>query len=226
MSSSVPSFQEVVRSRHSVRGFLPSPIPRETLEDLLQEAQCAPSNCNTQPWSVHIVSGEKLKALSGTLVDALRQEKYSFDFTFNTNDYPGVYKKRAADQGGRYYRALGVARGDNLTRVDIVERNVRFFGAPHAALLFMPPVGDNVRVASDVGMYAQTLLLSLAARGYSGVPQTVLGSFVDTVRQALGVPVDLKLLFGISFGTPDSAHASFGYREDRIPLDETVMWHD
>ncbi|MBK0678683.1 nitroreductase [Klebsiella oxytoca] len=226
MNSPVPSFQDVVRSRHSVRGFLPTPIPQDLLEEILQDAQWAPSNCNTQPWNVHIVSGDKLKALSAVLVEALKSENYTFDFSFDTGDYPEPYKKRAADQGGRYYQALGVARGDSLTRAEVVERNVRFFGAPHVAFLFMPLVGDNVRAASDVGMYAQTFLLSLAARGYAGVPQTILGFFAETVRQALGVSSDWKLLFGISFGTPDSAHAAFNYREDRIPLQESVVWHE
>ncbi|HBP4966862.1 TPA: nitroreductase [Pseudomonas aeruginosa] len=226
MNSQSSSFQDVVRSRHSVRGFLPSPIPRSVLNEILQEAQCAPSNCNTQPWRVHIVSGAKLKDLSATLVQALREGNYTSDFTFDTGDYPGPYRKRAADQGGRYYQALGVARGDSLTRTEVVERNVTFFGAPHAAFLFLPAVGDNVRVASDVGMYAQTFLLALAARGYAGVPQTILGSFAETVRHALGVSDDLKLLFGISFGMPDSAHASFGYREGRVPLEDSVVWHE
>ncbi|MEB1611102.1 nitroreductase [Xanthomonas campestris pv. campestris] len=221
-----PSFQEVVRSRHSVRGFLPTPIPRDVLEDILADAQYAPSNCNTQPWQVHIVGGDRLVELRATLVDALAAEHYSFDFSFDTDDYPGVYRTRAREQGGRYYRALGVARSDALTRADVVERNVRFFGAPHAAFLFLPDVGDNVRVAADVGMYAQTFLLALAARGYAGVPQTILGFFADTVRQALGVSGDFKLLFGISFGMPDSSHPSSGYREGRVRLEESVVWHE
>ncbi|WP_204352865.1 nitroreductase [Salinicola peritrichatus] len=226
MNRSVPSFQDVVRSRHSTRGFLPTPIPRGILEEMLREAQYAPSNCNTQPWNVHVVSGKKLQELSAILVDALRAEHYTLDFSFDKNDYPEPYKTRVAEQGGRYYRALGVARGDALSRAEVVERNLRFFGAPHAAFLFLPAVGDNVRVASDVGMYAQTFLLSLAARGYAGVPQAVLGYFADTVRQALGVPDELKLLFGISFGMPDSTHAAFNYREDRIPLEESIVWHE
>lgn len=220
-----PSFQDVVKFRHSVCGFLPSPISHDMLEDILTEAQCAPSNCNTQPWCVHIVTGKKLEELSVALVQALQHENYTFDFTFDAKAYPAPYNKRAADQGGRYYRALGVARGDTLTRAEVVERNVRFFGAPQAAFLFFPSVGDNVRVASDVGMYAQTFLLSLAARGYAGIPQTILGFFAETIRQFLDVPNDLKLLFGISFGVPDSAHKSFEYREGRAPLEENVVWH-
>ncbi|WP_325177861.1 nitroreductase family protein [Pantoea sp. 1B4] len=107
----------------------------------------------------------------------------------------------------------------------MVERNVKFFGAPHVALLFIPVVGDNVRVASDAGMYAQTFLLSLAARGYAGVPQAVLSYFAQTVRRILNVPESFRLLYGISFGMPDKTHPSLSYREGRISIDESVVWH-
>lgn len=112
---------------------------------------------------------------------------------------------------------------DNLSRSEVVERNVRFFGAPHVALLFIPAVGDNVRVASDAGMYAQTFLLSLAARGYAGVPQAVLSYFAQTVRRLLNVPEGFRLLYGISFGIPDKTHPSLSYREGRVSLDESVV---
>src|SRR3546814_13139169 len=98
MNSQSSSFQDVVRSRHSVRGFLPSPIPRSVLNEILQEAQCAPSNCNTQPWRVHIVSGAKLKDLSATLVQALREGNYTSDFTFDTGDYQRSAERRVGKE--------------------------------------------------------------------------------------------------------------------------------
>lgn len=222
----VLSFHDVVKERHSARGFLPAPIPRDALKEILQEAQRAPSNCNTQPWNVHIVAGESLTMLRDALIDDLRAENYSPDFTFDKNDYPEPCKTRASEQGRSYYQALGVARNDRLSRADVVERNVTFFGAPHIALLFMPAVGDNARVAADVGMYAQTFLLSLTARGYAGVPQAVLSYFARTVRRVLNLSDDHKLLFGISFGLPDSTHPAFTHREPRASLDEIVKWHE
>lgn len=220
------SYSEVVRLRHSVRGFLPTEIPDMVLTEIIEEAQLTPSNCNTQPWCVHIVSGEKRKELSSALMHSLRAKQYSLDFTFDKNSYPEPYRTRAFQQGRDYYQALGVEREDVLSRTEIVERNVRFFDAPHVALLFMPVAGDNVRVASDVGMYAQTFLLSLAARSYAGVPQAALSYFADTVRSVLNVSDDLKLLFGISFGIPDTAHCSNLYREGRVSTKENVTWHE
>ena len=58
------SFQEVIRSRQSIRQFLPTPVEEEVLRKVLEDAQYTPSNCNTQPWDVHIVSGAKKEELS------------------------------------------------------------------------------------------------------------------------------------------------------------------
>lgn len=61
-----------------------------------------------------------------------------------------------------------------------------FHGAPHVAMLFAPDTAE-ARLAADVGMYAQTLLLALTARGVASCPQGLLSFDADTVRDVLGV---------------------------------------
>lgn len=201
--SDLKLFRDVVRDRHSVRGFDPRPVSEDVLRSVLEDAQRAPSNCNTQPWQTHIVSGAKRDALSRAILEADDAEHLTPDFSFAISDFGGIYNQRAKDQGAAYYRAIGVPRKAYDQRRDASRRNLEFFGAPHVALLFMPSVGDNVRVAGDIGMYAQTFLLSLTAHGLGGIPQTMLGFYADTIREVLGVDPSLKLLFGISFGHPD-----------------------
>jgi len=93
-------------------------------------------------------------------------------------------------------------------------------------LLFMPSFGDDVRVAGDIGMYAQTLLLSLTAHGLGGIPQTMLGFYADTIRELLGIDPSLKMLFGISFGYPDKTSAANRYRIDKAPIEQSVTFHN
>jgi nitroreductase len=219
------SFRDVVRSRRSFRRFLSSPIPQQKIRDVLADAQLSPSNCNTQPWNMKIVSGQTLTSLSAALIHAHEDEALSPDFTFSTEEYEGQYKERLRNQGRIYYQALGVHRQDREGRAAAAVRNYHFFNAPHAAFLFMPTVGDNVRVASDVGMYAQTFLLSLTAHGLGGIPQTTLGFFADTVRSVLGVPHELRLLFGISFGHPDLDARENAVRLGRESIDQSVTFH-
>ncbi len=227
MPVSPRTFTDIVRSRRSVRGFLPDPVPADDIRAVLEDAQKAPSNCNTQPWQVHIVSGALRDALSAALLQADRDDRLSADFSFEHADFgDGLYLRRAQEQGAAYYRSLGVERADTRGRRAAALRNLEFFGAPHVALLFMPLFGDGVRGAGDVGMYAQTFLLALEARGLAGIPQTMLGIYADVVRESLGVKPDMKLLFGISFGLADPEGPASEYRMGRAPLAESVVLHD
>jgi nitroreductase len=195
------------------------------LRAVLEDAQCAPSNCNTQPWQVHIVSGDMRDTLSKALLADDLAGLMTPDFSFAVTDYPGAYMERAKAQGAAYYQAIGVAREAYEARRTAARYNLDFFGAPHVALLFMPAVGDNVRVAADIGMYAQTFLLSLTAHGLGGIPQTYLGHFADTARRVLRVDPELKLLFGISFGHADGAAPANRYRIGKAGIEENTIFH-
>ncbi|WP_143706167.1 nitroreductase family protein [Emticicia sp. TH156] len=50
--------------------MLPEEIPDDILVIVLEESQLSPSNCNTQLWNVHIVSGQKQQELSHKLIAA------------------------------------------------------------------------------------------------------------------------------------------------------------
>ena len=219
-------FSEIVNARHSVRGFLPARVPAADIRSVLEDAQRSPSNCNTQPWGVHIVSGAKRDELSAALIEANNNGRFSMDYSFDTADFYEEYKSRSSAQGAVYYKALGVKREDYDERKTIGDRNLTFFGAPHVALLCVPRIGDSVRTASDVGMYGQTFLLSLVAHGLGGVPQTMLGMYADTVREVLKIDHKLNLLFGISFGYPDKNCSSNSFRMDRVALEDSVTFHE
>ncbi|ACT07963.1 nitroreductase [Dickeya chrysanthemi Ech1591] len=220
------SLSETVRLRRSYRGFLPTPVPPEILRNVLEDAQRAPSNCNTQPWNVHIVSGNKLTELAKILNEKNNAGEFTPDFTFDMDHFYGAYGERKNAQGKAYYEAMNIARDDKEGRRRAVAYNYSFFNAPHVALLFMPTFGDNVRVAGDIGMYGQTFLLSLAAHGLGGIPQTSLGFFAGPIRGFLGIPDNLKLLFGISFGYPDEAAPGNRMSMDRVDISESVTFHN
>ena len=86
-------------------------------------------------------------------------------------------------------------------------RNHAFFDAPHAVFIFMPHPFDT-REATDIGMYAQTLMLAFTARGIASCAQGALGLYPNIVRRHLGLPAGHKLLFGISFGLRRSGRQS------------------
>ncbi|WP_256013725.1 nitroreductase family protein [Desertivirga xinjiangensis] len=161
---SVP-FNKLIRLRKSCRGFLPTSVPAEIITSVLEDAQQAPSNCNTQPWSTHVVSGEKLKELSAALLQELEAGNFTPDFTFDNNHFYGTYSDRQKAQGKAYDEGMGVARGDKQSRKAVEALNWKFYNAPQAAFLFMPSFGDHVRVASDIGMLHKLFFYPLRITG-------------------------------------------------------------
>lgn len=213
-----------IGSRRSVRAFLPDEIAPAQLDAIFALAARAPSNCNTQPWQVEVVSGAARERLGERLRAAAEVERYTLDFPFDENAYTGLYGERRRAQGASYHQSLGVARDDIAGRKAAVLRNLDFFGAPHVALLFMPAFG-GMRVAADIGMYAQNLLLAIESHGAASCSQTILGFFADDIRDALGVDDDMKLLFGISFGFADPDAPQNAFRIDKAPLEQTTRFH-
>jgi nitroreductase len=49
-------FMELVSSRHSVRDFLPDPIPEDVMDDILEAGRLAPSAQNRQPWRYLVIT--------------------------------------------------------------------------------------------------------------------------------------------------------------------------
>ena len=190
----------------------------------LELAQRAPSNCNVQPWVPHVVSGEALHRLRDELVQAGRDRVPPKPDWPADGRYPGVYRARQVDAAAKLYGAMGVERSDLVGRHAAYVRNHEFFDAPHVVFIFMHQPFDT-REATDLGMYAQTLMLLFTSRGIASCAQGALGLYPDIVRRHLGIADEYRLLFGISFGYEDPAVAANTARVGRAALGEAVRFH-
>lgn len=54
-------FNEIIRTRRSVRAYRPDPVPETALRRVLDSARLAPSANNTQPWHYYVVRENNLK---------------------------------------------------------------------------------------------------------------------------------------------------------------------
>ena len=177
-----------------------------------------------QPWVPHVVSGPALERLRDALVAAgLERRPIEPDWPAD-GVYHGVYRQRQVDAARALYGAMGVQRHDTEARYRAYVRNHAFFGAPHAVFVFMQQPFDT-REATDIGMYAQTLMLALTSRGIASCAQGALGLFPPIVRRHLELPEDHRLLFGISFGYEDPAEKANSARVARVAVDEAVRFH-
>ncbi|HEX7784054.1 MAG TPA: nitroreductase [Sphingobium sp.] len=215
----------LMKDRRSIRGFRADPVPQPLLDTIFATAQQAPSNCNAQPWVVEVVGGETAEKLRHALhAAAASGDPPSPDVPFTTT-YEGEYRTRQIDSAKALFAATGVKREDTAARRESFLRNFRFFDAPHAAFLFMPEWA-GWREAADCGMYAQSLMLALTAHGLGSCPQAALSQYAAIVHRELGVPENLRLIFGIAFGYEDTDHPANATRTVRAPLAETTIFHD
>ncbi|MQY22344.1 nitroreductase [Nocardia macrotermitis] len=215
--------EHLIRSRRAVRAFRPDPVPPDTMRAIFALANGAPSNSNTQPWTVEVVSGSARDRLAEALSTAHARQQLSVDFPYRDELYNPQHQRRRSEFGETMYTALGIARENQAARDAHTAEGLRFYGAPHVALLCTPADAD-ARMTADVGMYGQTLLLAMTAHGIASCPQGLLGFYGDTVRETLGIS-GTKILFGVSFGYALASAPVNNLTITRAELHETTRFH-
>ena len=128
--------EQLIRGRRATRAFRPDPVPDATLRDVFTLAGAAPSNSNTQPWHVEVVSGATRDRLADALAAAHDRGETSPDFPVAERPHRDVHQRRRSEAGELMYGAVGIRREDRAGRAAYNARSLRFYGAPHVALLF------------------------------------------------------------------------------------------
>ena len=222
-NSAADQFEQLVRNRNSVRGFLPELIPDPILEKVFDVARWAPSGTNVQPWHVCVASGPKCEELRQGFLQRV-DDKVPMSTDHEPDGRTGApWQDRKRGCARALYGAMGIEWEDRPGRAVAQRRNYEFFDAPHVAFLGMHEV-FGPQTACDVGMFAQTLMLAMSTYGISSCPQGTLRNYPDYVREYFGLEPEIKILFGISFGYEDPSVPANATRTERAPLHETVQF--
>ncbi|MET9554497.1 nitroreductase [Streptomyces sp. NPDC006645] len=215
--------EKLIRGRRATRAFRPEAVPEDTMRAVFSLAGAAPSNSNAQPWQVEVVSGAARDRLADALRAAHAEKRVSVDLPYSEGMYSQVHQSRRSAFGAQLYGALGIGAHDHEARAAYDAESLRFYGAPHAAFLFV--TGDGgARLAADVGAYMQTLLLAMTAYGVASCPQGLLSFYANTVRDELALEGG-QLLVGISFGYADEAAPVNHVTTGRAALEAVAAFH-
>ena len=212
---------DAIYERRSVRGFLNKEVPQEVLNRIFEIAQKAPSNCNVQPWKVYVASGElkdklKRKMFENVTSGVEANPDYPYRSTFENE-----YRKRQVDCAVALYSSMDIGRDDKAGRMRASLRNFEFFDAPYIAFIGMNPAFGTT-VAIDVGMWAQTLMLTMVSFGLHSCPMGTMRNYPELVREAFQIKDDTRILFGISFGYEDVNVAANKTRTTREEISANV----
>jgi nitroreductase len=208
-------------TRRSVRGFLPTPVPREVVEDILRVASRAPSGTNTQPWHVTVLSGEAKTALSAKIRevndDPVALAQHQEEYAYYPTDWTSPYIERRRKVGWDLYGLLGIGKTDKGGMHRQHGRNYEFFGAP-VGLMFT--IGRVLRQGSwlDYGMFLQSVMVAARGRGLDTCPQAAFMRFHKIIMQHIGAPDSEMFVCGMSLGYADPQATANRLVTEREPV--------
>ena len=216
--------EAAVRSRRSIRAFLDKPVPRETLDAILDAARYAPSGSNFQPWQVHAVCGALRDSIVQDALAAFEAGEIGADWPYYPDPIPEPYRARRRATGWGLYSLLGIEKGDRAASKRQHARNFELFGAPVALFFF---IDKRLELGSwlDYGMFLQSIMLLAREHGLHSCPQASWPELPHVVRRHLPVSDAEELVCGMALGYADPEAAVNEYQPDREPVDEFTRYY-
>lgn len=217
-----------ISSRRSVRAFLPTPVPRETVEEILALASRAPSGTNTQPWKVHVLTGESLDALSAKILAAFDDPAIAAthreEYAYYPTEWRSPYIERRRKVGWDLYSLLGIDRADKHKMHAQHGRNYGFFDAPVGMMFTIERVMQQGSWL-DYGMFLQNIMVAARARGLHTCPQAAFVPFHRIVLEHLECPAEEMLVCGMSLGYADPQAVENSLVTEREPVAAFAVFH-
>lgn len=214
---------EAIKSRKSIRGYQPTPVPKEILTEILEVATRAPSGLNSQPWEFTVLGGKVLDDLKQALEERFRAGTPP-DADLPTEALTGVYRERQKQLGIALYQLMGIAREDTEKKTQWLLKGMRVFNAPNAIVVYTDQEVSGLFATFSLGAVTQTI--ALAALNYD-LGTCIQGAplfYPKVVRQITGIPESKKLAIAIAIGYPDWDFPANRLQTTREPLANIATW--
>jgi nitroreductase len=209
--------EAAILSRRAVRGFLPTPIDRATVEHILDVAARAPSGTNMQPWRAIALAGEKLDSFRNALAEDFLAGRATTarDYRYYPDPFFEPYQSRRRKVGWDLYGHLGIARGEADKMKAQVAHNLRFFGAPVGLVCL---VDRKLEIGSwlDYGMFLQNIAVAARGRGLDTCHMAVFAQFGATIPRLLDIPESDMIVCGVALGYEDPEAPANRLRTERV----------
>ncbi|NPV91355.1 MAG: nitroreductase [Firmicutes bacterium] len=212
---------DAIKSRRSIRSFLPEPVPRGVIREILDAAIWAPSALNTQPWEFTVVGGEVLagikqgnieKLLSGAVIHSPRTA------------YEGIYRQRRIELAKDLFQLMDIKREDGEKRAAWLQRGYRFFDAPAAIIISVDKSLEGTWSLFDIGTVSQAICLAALEYGLGTCIEDQGVQFPEVIRKHTGLPENKEIVIGIAIGYPDPMFPANTLISRREPLDGITAW--
>jgi nitroreductase len=219
--AAIAAVDEAIRSRQSVRDFLPTPVGRTTVEELLRLASRSASGSNIQPWRVRVIAGDIKARLTQAIFDAVARDGFE-PYQREWNYYPVRWREpflgRRRKIGWDMYSLLGVAKGDFEGTQQARMRNYEFFGAP-VGMIFT--LDEDLEIGSwlDLGIFLGSVMIAARGHGLHTCPQAAFADFHSIIRPILNIPEDEVIICAMALGHIDPDAPVNRLKTERADLD-------
>jgi nitroreductase len=216
---------EALETRRSVRAFLPTPVPRATIERILALAARAPSVTNMQPWAVQVVAGAARDALCDAVLAAFDAgDEGAPEWQYYPDRFFEPYLSRRRKIGWDLYGLLGIARGETARMHRQHGRNFRFFDAPAGMVV---TIHRDLRIGSwlDLGIFLGGICAAARGEGLHTCLQAAWAPYHGILRDHLPIPPEHTVVCGVAIGHEDTAAPENALRTERAPVAEFAAFH-
>ena len=214
---------ETIRTRKSIRGYRPDPVPKEILRDILDIAIRAPSAMNTQPWEIIVIAGEVLENIKRGNIEMLESGALP-NPNVSVQPFDGVYRQRQVDLAIHIFQLMGIAREDKAKRAEWMKRGFRFFDAPATFILSVDKALKPWWELFDFGAISQTICLAALKYGLGTCIEDQGVMYPEVIRKYTGMPESKRIIICIPIGYPDWDFPANRLESKREPVEAITTW--
>jgi len=218
---SLPANQAIL-TRRAVRAFLPTPVERATVEEILTLASRSPSGSNIQPWKVRVIAGERRLAVSAAIHAALDrdgEEAHRREWNYYPVNWREPFLGRRRKMGWDLYGLMGIGKGDFEGTRRQRRRNYDFFDAPVGMIFTLE---EDLEIGSwlDLGIYIGAVMIAARGMGLDTCPQAALADVHAVLRAELGIAPNEIVICGMGLGHADPDAPENRLVTERAPASE------
>ncbi|HEX9172845.1 MAG TPA: nitroreductase [Telluria sp.] len=218
-----------ITSRRSIRAFLPTPVAREDIEQILEVSARAPSGTNTQPWKVYVVTGPAKAALSDAILavhtDPVLSQQHTEEYAYYPREWVSPFIDRRRKVGWDLYALLGLTRDNKPGMAAQHARNFRFFDAPVGLIFTIDRVLEQGSWL-DYGMFLQNVMVAARGRGLDTCPQAAFTQYHRIIADELELPPNETVVCGMALGWADMDKIENSLITEREPVASFVRFVD
>ena len=217
---------KAIKTRKSIRAFLPDNISKDIIADILTTACHSPSGVNQQPWEFAVVAGEKLDEIRNRNEELLSSgAPQQRDYKAHDKPKDSVYRKRQVTLAVQLYKALDIAREDTHKRFDWLVKGARYFEAPVTIIVYTDRCLSKTNPLVDIGAVVQSICLTALHHGLGTCIQNQGVQYADMLREVLNIPESKRIVTSVAMGYPDWSHPVNQIQSEREPIFNLTTWH-